>query len=240
MKQSIIKKSILALAVFGSSAVFANQYKGLSFNGSSGLYVTPSAIPLDNKTIAGGIHYLSEGNNFGGKVTAAVVPELEFGMGLNTQSGLFGDGLNIHGKYRLSKGETNFALYGNFMHDPDAPDPAFQMLGLFTQGSVNSLQINGSFGYTFQPGHNGSFDFSLGVQRVITSRIPWLLAVVDFSNYGYFYTSSALNPARGIFNVGGRGAWSTGRLNIFADLVLTEFLDGNRGLGVSGTVAYKL
>ena len=140
-------------------------------------------------------------------------------------------------------GSVKAAAYGNFQYGEN--DNAGQIMVVGTWGSVASFEMSGSFGYTFapdgyQPGSN--LDFSLGFQKNIIDSAPWLLWIVDFSNYQYVFNSASMSEQRAIFITGLRVKFPLGsRAFANLDVAATDILDHTtRGIALGAFMGMTL
>jgi hypothetical protein len=228
---------ISALLVSGSLVAKAAP----SLGGSTGLIVTPSTDTLKPKQLGAGLHYVSESSAWLPFATVGIIPKLEAGgtWGIHHRDENLG---MFHGKYRFYEGSLKAAGYVNLQFG-DSAGVGSQWLVLMTNGNVNNLKTSFAFGKTFYPGNRFSdFDFSIGVEKILSGSLPWLTWMVDFSNYRYMWNHSSIGAAgRGSFNAGLRASINKGKLGFRGDLILSDFFDdGTRGIGLGASILYQL
>ena len=257
MKKSVLPAALLlAIVCTAGAQTSAGAVNGMTFNGSTGLIVVPDArIAWENANFGvdigygfvwtGGqafdhlprfavsiakraeIHGLFQFNNsdlrnfvLGGKFQLSRSGGSALALGADLEMANQAAGTQISSKIYLA------ATYaGNFF---DAPSVTTATIGwqMFENGNFSSQFIYGM-----------GFSMSL-LPKTFQNHVFW---ITDFANFSYTVWASQIDLDRGAFNTGVRiRPIKEGRFNLVIDILGTDLLDPDRGLGVniSGGLAF--
>ena len=252
----------LVLAVLSLNSLAAQSLKGMSFNGSTGLYSIPTGRVGWERSANFGLDF---GYDFIAReqhtahipkasitllrfweINAAVdmhrpVPENEKDSNTNI---IFGTKLQIPTTNRIAIAlGANYQILKAGAEDPFVHDNASQVYlattyagRLFEWPAETTIVM----GYTWLDGNaNSDIDFGVGfdlllLPQVFNNLFHWIL---DFSNFTYVARPPyQLGVNRGILNTGLRidfgSIFGAGRFKFAFDLLMTDAFDDNRGFSI--------
>lgn len=263
-----MKKIPFLLAALALLPVFnlAGQSKSanaMSLNGSTGLYVVPSAnlgfedanVGINGGYIANFADYYKSGFKLNDlfKFNASLFRLIELSAAYDGQPFEDDDDILIGAKFKLPVKASNVALGGNVSYnDFGAPGNhlSFRAYAVvtydaefFTWPSETTLYL----GKTFFEGQtlDSSLDFGMGFELILLPNVfdNFVHWIIDFSNFDY--NGYGLQAAiRGTLNTGLRIDLSQvpqfGRFKFVIDAFVGDVLDdGSRSFGVGGTFGVK-
>ena len=261
---------ILAVAVVFVPAMSAqSSLKGLSLNGTTGLYNIPSGrISWERSSDFGldfGYHTIFSGrNNHIPTITVSLLKwvELAGAFDFQPQQRQQGDEFDfiISGKFQLPTKLTAVAIGGNYQHinhgtTVSTPNEIISRnagqiyLATTFAGNFFSMPAETTVvvGYTFKNGGGDNIDFGMGFDLVLFPQAFQQYAhwVLDFSNYSYSDNPWGADAgSRGCLNTGIRFDLShlpgLGKYKFVIDIMLLDAFDSDRSFSLGGAFGIPL
>ena len=254
MKQSRIISIIFLSAFFAAGSLEAQNFKGMSLNGSTGLYSIPTGTTGWDTSSFGldfGYHTIirdSKATHIP-KIAVSLFKWVELSAAFDFQPEGYSDNDFLGGvKIQFPLKKTALAIGGNYQalnlsgdgsarHDAGQVYIATSYSGRFFDMPAETTVV---LGKTFGSGvNNWDIDFGMGFNMVLfPNQLGGILHwIVDISNFSYSIEAYGADPFyRGVLNIGLRFDLSQikplNKFKFLIDVFLTDAFDEGRGFSL--------